>query len=185
MRSKALGFVTMVAALMVMSTTGALAANSAGSAASATPPTVVENVPMTVDCTRGSATVLQYAVAHGFCPAGAGVAQPQTKVSGNCGYSFLYMSNARTSRASFRYGFHSSKGHVTDRNLVVSWANWNRFVYGNFHDSILMWNTDYSHTVAKYTQTGFVTGVLSGDVILWWGGICTIQHPTSSATVTF
>jgi hypothetical protein len=184
MRSKALGFVTVVAALMVMSTTGALAADSAAATALASPPTVVENVPMTVDCTQGSASVQQYAVAHGLCPAGAGVAQPDNLVRGNCGDSFLYMSNARSGNASFRYGFDSSQGHVIDRNLVVSWVNWTRGVHGNFHDSIAMWNTHYSHTVAKYTQTGFVSGVLSGDVILWWGGICTISYPTSSTTVT-
>jgi hypothetical protein len=135
---------------------------------------------------RASANVHSYAVAHGYCPAStsSGVS-PQNTVGGNCGDSYLYMSNARAGYARFHYGFYSTDGTVYYRDLVVSWTNWTHLNYGNYTDATYMWNAGYDTTKTLYTKTGYVSGVLSGEVYLWWGGICSILHPTSSTTVTF
>ena len=71
------------------------------------------------------------------------------------------------------------------RNLTVTWANWTHGVVGNIPDETYLWNATYQTTAKRYTKAGFVTGVLYGDVILWWGGICTLLDPTSSTTVTW
>jgi hypothetical protein len=170
------------AALATTTTSGTTAQFSAAAAGSVT----VEVAPMTLDCGSMSPSVHNYAVAHGYCPAStSGIASPYNTVAGNCGDSYLYMSNARVSEARFHYGFYSTDGTVAYRDLVVSWANWKYFNVGNYTDATYMWNAGYDTTKTLYTKTGYVTGALSGNVDLWWGGICSILHPTSSTTVTF
>ena len=147
---------------------------------------LVATASMNVSCSGLSASAVQYAVTNGICaPDAKGVLTPQNKVGGNCGSSWLYMSNAGGGHARFHYGFHSTQGTVFYRNITVTWANWRFGVVGNIPDETYMWNATYDTTVTRYTKAGFVTGVLYGDVILWWGGICTLLDPTSSTTVTW
>jgi hypothetical protein len=176
------GVAVLVLAVTALSATSA---SAAGPAPPASAQAVVERVSMRLDCSRLSGSAVQYAASHGYCPASGAAAVPETTVDGNCGDSFLYMWNHRGGEATFWYGFHSTKGTVLHRDLHVSWVNWNQSVLGNFNDSIYMWDASYSQTTSKYTKPGFVSGVLYGDVLLWWGGICTLLNPTSSTTVTW
>jgi hypothetical protein len=168
----------------VVSGLEAQAASAAGPSPPGATQTLVATVPMQLDCSRLSASAMQYATSHLYCMS-SGANAPNNEVGGNCGYSYLYMYNAHRGDARFHYGFHSTDGTVIDRNLTISWANWTHGVVGNFPDSIGMFNATYRNTVDKYTKSGFVTGVLYGDVFLWWGGICTLNDPTSSAEVTW
>jgi hypothetical protein len=170
------------AALAATTTTGATARSSAAAVGSVT----VEVAPMALDCGSMSASAHSYAVAHGYCPAGSSSSvSPNNTVGGNCGDSYLYMWNDRAGYAAFHYGFYSTDGTVYYRDLVVSWVNWTHLVNGNYTDATYMWNAGYDTTKGLYTKTGYVSGALSGEVYLWWGGICSILHPTSSTTVTF
>lgn len=168
-----------LAALLMIPATASAATSPAGTTS------FTVKVEMTLDCSSMTPSVHSYAVAHGYCAGHTSLngPVPLNTVDGNCGDSYLYMSNAGNAEGRFYYGFYSTDGTVYYRDLVVSWANWTTGNYGNYVDAEYMWSAGYDNTKYLRTAKGFVTGVLSGNVDLWWGGICTVLYPTSSTTV--
>jgi hypothetical protein len=138
---------------------------------------------MTLNCASLSAAAKRHAAAHGDCAAGP-TARPDTTVSGDCGESWLYMGNAGNGDAQFYYGFQSTLGNVVYRALNVTWLNWNDNYSDGLYDFGGMNDSFYANSRAEFAGAGFVTGVMSGEVLLWWGGICTIDYPSAYTTVT-
>lgn len=169
--------VTMVCGALALTTSSASAAtiHSAG--------THVVTATMRLDCDTMSAKARRYAVAHGYCPA-PGTRSPATTVSGDCGTSSIDIYNSGVSgTAIITYGFHSTRGTVVYRALVVGWAGqadadgWSDFNY--------MFSSSYnSGGDAVGTGVGEASATLSGTVTLWWGGKCTLLNPVSTANIT-
>lgn len=140
-------------------------------------------VAMTIDCVNMTVSVHEYAVAHNYCPATSGH-QILGTTYGDCGSSWLLMWDYGHNYADFSYGFQSSQGNVVRRNLGINWTNWSTGGSGSFGDNDWMNSSYYNTTRTEYTYSGFVTGSMSGWVLLWWGGVCTIIPPSDSTTVS-
>ena len=145
---------------------------------------IVGSAGMTLDCSSMSNSVHAYAVAHNYCPALSGNVTPYNTTVGDCGSSALAMADYGHNYAQFSYAFHSTQGNVVYRSLGLNWTNWNTGGSGSFGDSGWMNNSYYSATRNQLTYSGYVTGSMSGWVLLWWGGTCSIIPPTSSAQVS-
>ncbi len=171
--------VSLSLALILVSALGITALASQG----ATNTLTVGSAAMTLDCSSMSKSVHAYAVAHNYCPALSGSVAPDNTTVGDCGSSALAMANYGHNYAQFSYGFHSTEGNVVYRSLGINWTNWNTGGSGSFGDSNWMNNSFYSTTRNQLTYSGFVTGSMSGWVLLWWGGTCNIIPPSSSAQV--
>jgi hypothetical protein len=169
-------------------TLGLLTATTTTSAAPATINTggtavhiaAVIRVPMTLNCTRMSASEHAYAVAHHYCPAvpHGGIMLMNT-VPGTCGDSFMYVLNdADGGGAHLLYGFDSTAGTVIFRNLIVGWLNNTHLNSHEFSDIGIMASDNYEQMPPVYTRTGRVTAWLGGGVTLWWGADCSVDGPS-------
>jgi hypothetical protein len=137
---------------------------------------------LVLNCSKQTQRALQYAIRHGYCSSGG--VQPYNQTAGDCGTSFLYMGDAGGGVAWFYYGFSSSQGNVVYRSLNVSWRNANTGVSGGFGDSAWMNSSTYSNVRNNNTDSGNVSGSMTGWVQLWWGGQCTIIPPGDSTVVS-
>jgi hypothetical protein len=172
--------VSLSLALILVSALGITALAAQG----ATTTVTVGSAKMTLDCSSMSKSVHAYAVAHDYCPALGGSVTPFNVTAGDCGSAALAMANYGHNYAQFSYGFHSTQGNVVYRSLGLNWTNWNTGGSGSSGDSGWMNNSYYSTTRNQLTYSGYVTGSMSGWVLLWWGGTCTIIPPSSSAQVS-
>jgi hypothetical protein len=173
--------------LTVLTATAASATtqpSSHAAARTAAPATQVINATLTINCAHLTSSAATYAVAHGYCrPAGKSFI-PNGVVPGNCGSSVLWMSNARGGNARFLYGFESTAGNIVYRSLDITWVNWSRNLSSSFPDHSFMDASHYTQQRTAYTASGWVTGVMSGFVVLWWGATCDITYPGDGTTVT-
>jgi hypothetical protein len=160
------------------------AASAAQTTAASRPVTVVR-VPMTLDCAKLAGSAASYAHEHGYCTSKQHGITPDNAVVGDCGTSFIYLTNGGGGDGRFAYGFASSQGEVVYRGLTVTWVNWSRTNYGgSFPDNSFMASPNYSTLRVDYTASGYVTTNLSGYVVLWWGGTCDLEYPSAGVTIT-
>lgn len=148
------------------------------------PPGAIE-LDMSLDCAALDGDAAAYATKNGLCPGGTGVAVPENTRWGNCGASWIYVSNRRSGNAYVWWGFLSTLGTVVYRNLNAHWANYSRGTAGGFLDKNYMFSSSYTNDRVFKTAAGEVAVALSGSVRLVWGGSCTILIPTASATITW
>lgn len=176
---------TIVAAgLLTAVTTSAASASALPAPRTAVSITHAIRVPMTLNCGHLTTAAASYAVRNGYCRTAGGRLIPNDVATGDCGDSVLYMNNAQGGNARFTYGFDSTAGEVIYRSLDVSWVNWSKNLSSNFPDNSFMGSSHYANQRTDYTASGFVTGVLSGYVVLWWGGTCDMYYPSDYTTVT-
>ncbi len=93
-------------------------------AAADTDETIHVEATMTLDCVNLSPEAATYAQRHGYCPPKSNdgsTSSPVETVSGNCGTSWLYITQAASHMARITYGFRSTKGHVVHRFLIIHW----------------------------------------------------------------
>lgn len=183
--SKVIAFLAAAASLVTLAL--ALTTAPAGAATalirSNQAPTVL-GVPMTLDCTRLSASARKYADAHGYC-AKSGEAAPDNQVSGNCGSAYIYVANLGLGGyARFYYGFTSTWGSVTWRSLNIAWSDYSSNRADFLIDEGNMNSASYSSQRDDGTGTGIVNATLGGYVDLWWGGECDIDYPSAWAAIT-
>jgi len=175
-----------VIGLSVQASASTAPARSVTGSAASTVTTVKQG--LSLDCAAMSASVHSYAVAHGYCATNAissDGARPADQEDGTCGSSSIYIYNDDDGgQALFVWGFSSSDGSVIVRNLEISWSNWTQLYSGGYSDVDGMANANYVRSQLVNTGTGFVANGLSGSITLWWGGVCTIENPTSSTDVT-
>ncbi|HEV8557123.1 MAG TPA: hypothetical protein VGR06_12090 [Actinophytocola sp.] len=168
---------TILAVLLASSlvSAGTVAAESARSE----PVTV--NGKMVLDCVHMTPETHKYAVENNYCTDGA---TPQNTVYGDCGYSFIYIYALGSLEAQVYYGFGSSLGAVVYRNLGVGWASTSG-LSGGWNDSGVMASSTYATN--RYINPGYGTTyvALGGDVVLWWGGTCTLLGPTDNRFIGY
>ena len=136
---------------------------------------------MSLDCTNMTDDVRAEANKRGACDNGE--IQPNNTVFGNCGWSWMYGSDAGRGAAHLRWGFLSIQGTVVRRNLGISWFRypWSWF----YNDSNWMFSSFYQKTRDVWAVGGYVFASLSGNVRLTWGGTCVILYPTDSFYVSY
>ena len=136
---------------------------------------------MSLDCTNMTDEARAEANKQGYCANGE--IQPNNTVFGNCGWSWIYGSDAGRGAAHLRWGFLSIQGTVVRRNLGISWFRypWTWF----YNDSNWMFSSFYQKTRDVWAVGGYVFASLSGNVRLAWGGTCVILYPTSSFYVSY
>jgi hypothetical protein len=139
---------------------------------------------MTLDCAGMSRRAKAYADAHGYCSSSGGGVTPYSTTVGNCGSSWLTIWNEGSGYAEFSYGFQSTLGNVVYRSLGVNWTNWSTGGTAVISDSSWMNSSYYNRSKIEWTRPGFVTGSMTGWVLLWWGGTCSIIPPSDYVTVT-
>jgi hypothetical protein len=135
---------------------------------------------MTLNCTTMTAQARAYALSHGYCPTSTGGATPNAVAYGNCGDSWIYIFDATGGYADIDYGFDSSLGAVTYRNLAVQY--WGVDDSGGWPDQAWMASSTYASArsgnyVGRY---GEAWALEQGTVTLWWGGQCTLLSPEDS-----
>ena len=151
------------------------------SQASTTPSAVQRKVAgqLTLDCADMNTKALSYAVAHHYCTSsGKNVLSPDGEVTGNCGSSFMTVSDGGRGTAELDWGFESTAGIVIQHTLSVSWNNLSMVgLHGSFRDDGVMFAADYENLKDVFSGHGFVHAKLSGFVLLIWGGVCQILNP--------
>jgi hypothetical protein len=144
-------------------------------------------VAMALDCVNLTPTAREYALTNKICtPDGKAVQSDVSTngtVEGTCGTSWIYIFNAYRGMARFLYGYNSTQGAVAAHWLTINWANWTRGTANNFGDSGSPLSSYFQNAQNKYTDTGWVNTALSGTVLLWWGGTCTLLNPTDGAQI--
>jgi hypothetical protein len=174
----------LVAVAMVLTSAVAAAtatADTPGSVTSHGASVRVITAPMTVDCVHLSASARHYAVAHHYCPSGVG--PDNVTPPGSCGTSRIFVGDNGDSTAFFEWGFDSTEGAVIGHSLTISWqigAGGASFSDNNAPEL----TSSYRNSSNRFTGNGRITTALDGRVVLWWGGICGISHPTDSNTIT-
>jgi hypothetical protein len=167
----------------------AMAVTLGTNAATAAPPgsdAELVRAPLTLNCADMTSSAREYAVANRLCTAdGRPVEKPGTfgVVTGNCGSSWMWISNANGGNARFVYGYASSQGTVIAHVLRVSWYNWATGGANGWTDAAGRLSSSYESNQVRFTGAGYVTAGLSGFVTLWWGGTCTLLNPTDGVTV--
>lgn len=181
-------------AIAVLLGSSLLAANAANAAeaqarpAAGTVQTVsgAHPVQLRLDCAHMTAKAHRYAVSHHYCTAaGKNVITPAGEVTGNCGSSFITLTNLGGGEAGIDWGFESSQGIVIQRVLTVSWNNLSMTgLHGSFPDDNVMFSADYENLTDVFSGHGVVHAQLTGNVLLIWGGVCTILGPQDVEIVT-
>lgn len=137
---------------------------------------------MTVVCTGNTPTVQKYLVEHHLCTSKG--TTPDNTVGGSCGLAWIYGTRLGGGWEVWNIGGISSLGPISWVVPTVKWfgganggGSWST-VYPGF--SLSLW------TLPVYANSGrgLVEGDLSGFVILWFGGVCTILNPVSVIYVT-
>lgn len=169
---------------MSISAQSAFAAEPSGAAAASNTAPLPVTAPMTLQCSRLTGSALRYAVSHRYCPTGSGSrVVPQNTVYGSCGSSGLYIRNQNyDGSAIFTESAHSTEGAIASVYYTVNWDNSSGPV-GSVSGSGIPLGATWSNADYVYTGVGFVSGVMSGGVVLWWGGVCTIDFPTSATYI--
>ena len=110
---------------------------------------------------------------------------PAGEVSGNCGSSFITLTNLENGEAGIDWGFESSLGIVIQRVLTVSWNNLSLTgLHNSFADDDPMFSADYENLKDVYSGHGYVHAELTGNVLLIWGGVCTLLAPQDVEIIT-
>ncbi|MFI9386120.1 hypothetical protein [Kutzneria sp. NPDC052558] len=169
--------IALVVSLLAVALFGSTAMASAADA-----PQLVK-VALTLDCAHMTAQAHDYAVDHGLCTRSGGIT-PQGVVTGDCGDSYIWVTNRGGGTANISYGFDSSLGTVVYRGLHVSWYNWGTGGASGWDDSGFMFSSSYGTNSNIRTGAGWVTAGLTGYVELVWGGECTLLQPTAGGQIT-
>jgi hypothetical protein len=99
---------------------------------------------------------------------------------GDCGSSWITVTDDGGGNAKFFYGIHSIRGDLAHRNLDIAWVNWTKNLSSSVSDHADM-DADvpgYRSSRRDYTATGAVTATLSGWVLLESGERCEILLPS-------
>lgn len=151
--------------------------------------TVKVEAPMALDCVNLTPTAREYALTNNICTADGKAVQhdvsTQDSAAGPCGISWIYIYSAGRGDARIRYGYESSQGAVAAHFLTIGWANWTRGTSLTFEDDGSPFSSYYQNTQTKYTDTGYVNVALSGSVLLWWGGTCSVLNPVDGTQVSY
>ena len=134
-----------------------------------------------LDCASFTGEVAEYAQEHGYCPAPGDGVRARSVQAFDCGTSWIYTYNKGIRGRQFvSYGFRSSKGIVSGRNLALGTSQG-----GGWPDSLFMWSDYYDsgeRFVGNFDSGSIQSASMSGWIRLWWGGTCTIP-PISDSTV--
>jgi len=147
------------------------------------PPTTRAIAPMTLDCASLTGSALEYAEEHNLCPSGGDISPNGIRV-GDCGSSWLYIGALGGGYATFDIGAESFLGPIANANYNVSWSNSSKSRNGYLSGSDWLLSTRWSTTRVDYTDTGFVTAVMTGVVTLAWGGTCVFLDPTDGRYIS-
>jgi hypothetical protein len=142
------------------------------------PKTETVTTTMQLDCQNITDSALEYAQKQGWC------SERGTTV-GYCGTASLVMTDHpwTVDDADFSLFLASSRGSMAIVNWGVSWTNWTTGSGNGFGGNSYPFSSTWSTFETRETGSGFVTGVFSGTVTLWWGGTCYIVPPSDSVTV--
>jgi hypothetical protein len=136
------------------------------------------SAPLTVDCAASTPAAIHHAQAQGLCTGGSSVS-PYNTVYGDCGSSWLNIYSRNSGGwAIFSEGAHSSLGAISYVNYWVSYYNSSINTSGGFGGGAWPWSSTWSHTDYIYTGVGYVSGVMSGYVVLVWGLVCYFNYPS-------
>ncbi len=139
--------------------------------------------PMVLQCDQLTGKALKYAKEHNLCPSKQGGGERYGEAVGDCGLSWIDISDIGGGWARFQYGVNSSQGAIAKIDYIVSWNNWDTGGGANFGGTEWVWGNPWSASRDQKTNAGFVTGTLGGTVTLWWGGTCAILNPTDEERI--
>ena len=147
---------------------------------------------MTIRCDLMSQRQLKLAEDYGLCSVQKGGVTPYNTVSGACGYSSLYISDAGGGDARFLESAQVSPywfyGPILIGSRTVSWTNWSLGTSGSVGGTIppsgALWSTyDYA-----FTDSGYVTTSMGGWVVVdspFIGPtLCYFNSPSDSGTIS-
>ncbi len=154
---------------------------SAAGAPPKSPPST--SIGMNLDCGKMAKDAQDYAKKkYGLCD--AGTVQPQDRVSGNCGWSDIFISQGSSSGyASIQESAFSYLGPIISANYGVYAVNWTTGAGTGLGGTQSPWSFYWSHYDNLYTGVGTVNATLNGSATLVWGGVCTFAYPSSTAYI--
>jgi len=146
---------------------------------------IISTIPMTVACDKLAGKVLVEARKRNLCPSSnSGGISPRNIVPGNCGTTYLFASNMGGGVAKFDMGAASTQGAIASASYNTSWYNWNNYRSGAVSGTNYPLSSVWAKTRVASTGAGYVTAVMTGQVVLVWGAICTFNNPSSAADIT-
>jgi hypothetical protein len=145
---------------------------------------VAAEVPMVLDCDSLTGAAKKYAEEHNYCPSDRGGVSPDNIVVGDCGSSWLFVTNLGAGQAAFDMGAASTVGAIAYASYNTGWINWDTSVSGSVSGFDFPYNTNWYRTRVVHTEPGYVYASMHGGVTLTWGGTCTFLNPNDSNFIT-
>src|SRR5262249_39795267 len=136
-----------------------------------------------LDCSKMTKEAQQYArEKYGLC--GTGTFQPQARVSGDCGWSDIFISgNGGGGWGAIQESAFSFFGPIARRGYGVYAVNWTTGAGIGLGGTKWPWSLYWSNYDDVYTGVGTVIATLNGSATLAWGGVCTFAFPSSTNSI--
>lgn len=142
-------------------------------------------VPMVAACDEISGDVLQTAIDLDLCPDPNADVSPMGYAYGDCGVTWVFISDVGLGVADFEIGASSSIGTMAELDYSLSWTNWHTSTTGGKSGLVFPFSTSWNKSFAEYTAAGYVSASMSGHTIHTNGIPCTFNIPTASAGITW
>jgi len=142
--------------------------------------------PMSVNCDKMNSEGLKAAQQLGLClSTGDGMTPDYAEKVGNCGISWMSISNPASGEAQFDFGASSTLGPIAMVSWNVNWVNWSTSNTGAFAGFDFWASSTWYQSRRTITGAGLVTASLTGEATLWNSILCTIGPVTDSRYINW